>query len=415
MHLFEPINKNEYQEIYSTNTLFLIDIMRMREINAVYGYKNGNKILKQFHSLFKNKILIDINKYLNGISKKKPYVEFTNAYVDVFALKIYSDLEDLVLLNIKDIIFNNVLTHQFKIKNYGVSITIDIVIGCSKSDDKNLMIYAEKALYNAKTTFENFMYLEPAFNNIELLNTNLLETIRYNIDEKIVEPYFQEIVDSKSMETYKYEALMRLVDKNGSILTPNAFLDKSKKYRLYSKLMIVMIKKVFESIKQHDICASINLDYHDLVDPILKNFILENLKAHKHGKCLTIEILESEKIHDFDAVNDFIKELRKYDVSVAIDDFGTGFSNYEHILQLDIDYIKIDGSLVKRINEDIYYDLIKSIVSFCKKQDIKVVAEFVSNLSILRYVRSLKIDYSQGYYISKPKTINEIIGVDNER
>jgi EAL domain-containing protein (putative c-di-GMP-specific phosphodiesterase class I) len=277
------------------------------------------------------------------------------------------------------------------------------------------MIYAEKALYNAKANYENYTYYDRSIISDTILNKNLLETIRYNIDEKKVEPYFQEIVDTHSSESYKYEALMRLVDKDGELLLPNSFLNKSKKYRLYTQLMLIMIEKVLNSIKKHKICASINLDYHDLVDPKIRSFIIGSLKKDGNGKYLTVEILESEKIHDFDIVNDFIKELRRYGVSVAIDDFGTGFSNYEHILQLDIDYIKLDGSLVKRVNEEIYYELIKSIVSFCNKQGIKVVAEFVSNISILRYIRSLNVDYSQGYYISKPKSIEEIVRLDHER
>ena len=77
---------------------------------------------------------------------------------------------------------------------------------------------------------------------------------------------------------------------------------------------------------------------------------------------------------------------------------------------LNIDYIKIDGSLIKKIDEDIYFNLIKSIVLFSKQQDIKIVAEFVSDLKILRYVKNIEIDYSQGYHIGKPMSIEELIG-----
>ena len=104
-----------------------------------------------------------------------------------------------------------------------------------------------------------------------------------------------------------------------------------------------------------------------------------------------------------------------YGVKIAIDDFGTGFSNYENILNLDIDYIKIDGSLIKKIDKDIYLNLIKSIVLFSKQQNIKVIAEFVSDLKTLRYVKNIKIDYSQGYHIGKPMNIDELLKVSDEK
>ena len=93
---------------------------------------------------------------------------------------------------------------------------------------------------------------------------------------------------------------------------------------------------------------------------------------------------------------------------------NTFLVNYEHILNINTDYIKLDGSLIKKIDEDVYYNLVKSIVQFCKEQNIKVVAEFVSDLKILRYVKSLDIDYSQGYYIGKPERIEKIIGGKDE-
>jgi EAL domain-containing protein (putative c-di-GMP-specific phosphodiesterase class I) len=111
----------------------------------------------------------------------------------------------------------------------------------------------------------------------------------------------------------------------------------------------------------------------------------------------------------------FVKKImvRELGVKIAIDDFGTGFSNYENILNLNIDYIKIDGSLIKKIHEDIYLNLIKSIVLFSKQQNIQVVAEFVSDLKILRYVKNIQIEYSQGYHIGKPMDIIELFGEKN--
>jgi len=88
---------------------------------------------------------------------------------------------------------------------------------------------------------------------------------------------------------------------------------------------------------------------------------------------------------------------------VAIDDFGSGYSNFEQLLKLDIDYIKIDGSLIKDITTNRENEIVtKTIVSFAKELGIKTIAEFVSTEDTFNKVKSLGIDYAQGYYIGKP-------------
>ncbi|MBP6713116.1 MAG: EAL domain-containing protein, partial [Aliarcobacter sp.] len=218
------------------------------------------------------------------------------------------------------------------------------------------------------------------------------------------------IMDNTNDKIVKYEALMRIFDKNGNIVMPNVFIHKAKKYRLYNKLMELLFNKIIVYILLHKIHVSINLDYIDILNPQIKKNLLSKIKNNNIGSYITFEILESEKVSNFNLVNEFINEAKKHKVKIAIDDFGTGFSNYENILNLNIDYIKIDGSLIKKIDEDIYFNLIKSIVLFSKQQDIKIVAEFVSDLKILRYVKNIEIDYSQGYHIGKPMSIEELIG-----
>ncbi|MGC9385932.1 MAG: EAL domain-containing protein, partial [Hydrogenovibrio sp.] len=83
--------------------------------------------------------------------------------------------------------------------------------------------------------------------------------------------------------------------------------------------------------------------------------------------------------------------------------FGAGYANFENLLKLHADFIKIDGSLIKQLaeNQDAY-DIVESIVSFAKKKDIQTIAEFVSSADILEKVRQLHIDYAQGYFIGQP-------------
>lgn len=392
-------------------TIYLIDILFMKDINAIYGFQNGDKIIFQLERLLKNEIRKEILSALN----KRILIEVKNSHVDVFSLTIFDELDEEKIMRIKNIIFNKIVTTQFTLKDLKSTIDIDITIGCSKGRDDDLQVFAERALHNAKTNYIHFMYYDAKLYKNNFLNGELLETLQMNIEKNLVEPFLQPIQDNKTGKIYKYEALMRIYDKEGTIIMPQVFIDKSRKYRLFNKLMEILIVKTISYIKKYKINISINLDYNDILNPSIKRLLIKNIKDNDFGKYLTVEILESKKINNYYIVNDFINELKAYNVSIAIDDFGSGFSNYEQILNINTDYIKLDGSLVKKIHKDVYYNLIKSIVQFCKEQDIKIVAEFVSDLKILRYVKALEIDYSQGYYIGKPMKIDEIIGENDER
>ena len=401
-------------DIFSKNnnikTLFLVDILYMKDLNAIYDFKNGDFIIRQLDSILKTNIKELIKEEL----KRNIYINIKNTHADVFEIYLLDDLSIEEIVIVKNIIYESIVSNNFKLlDNYG-TINIDITIGCAKSEDQHIKIYAEKALYNAKLNFIHYMYYDSFLYKNESVNENLLDVLNYSIENNLVEPYFQAIMDNKTNKIVKYEALMRIFDKEGRMLMPNNFIYKAKKCRLYNKLMEILIDKIIVYILKYKIHISINLDYTDILNPQIKKALVSKIRNTNIGEYLTLEILESEKVSSFDTVNEFINDVKQFGVKIAIDDFGTGFSNYENILNLNIDYIKIDGSLIRKINEDIYLNLIKSIVLFSKQQNIKVVAEFVSDLKILRYVKNIEIDYSQGYYIGKPTHIQELFGEEDE-
>lgn len=130
---------------------------------------------------------------------------------------------------------------------------------------------------------------------------------------------------------------------------------------------------------------------------------LENSSAANR---VVFEIVESEGIESFEEVEDFIKVLKFYGCKIAIDDFGTGYSNFSYLCKLNVDYLKLDGSLIKDINEDIDHHLtVESILFFARKKKIKTIAEYVENEDIFTTLCNFKIDFSQGYLFSKPTSL----------
>jgi EAL domain-containing protein (putative c-di-GMP-specific phosphodiesterase class I) len=127
------------------------------------------------------------------------------------------------------------------------------------------------------------------------------------------------------------------------------------------------------------------------------------------AKRLTIEFLETENIEDYGFLLEFTKKVRKFGTKIALDDFGTGYSNWNNILKLKPDYIKLDGSLIQNLlNNQDNINLIKLIVEFTKINNIKTIAEFVDNVELANLITDLGIDYSQGYLYAEPKEKNLI-------
>jgi EAL domain-containing protein (putative c-di-GMP-specific phosphodiesterase class I) len=202
----------------------------------------------------------------------------------------------------------------------------------------------------------------------------------------------------------KYECLIRIKEKDGSFISPYLFLDIAKKIKLYPKLTRAMIQKSFEYFKDKNCDFSINLTLDDILNETTVRFIKYKLDSSNIAHHVIFEIVETEGIDNFEEVSLFIKSMKEYGCKIAIDDFGTGYSNFNYLMKLNVDFIKIDGSFIKNIDTDIPSQVLTElIVLFAKKQNIKTIAEFVHSPDILGKVKSLDIDFSQGYFLGEPQ------------
>jgi len=168
-----------------------------------------------------------------------------------------------------------------------------------------------------------------------------------------------------------------------------------------------MVTASFKRLEFMQKPITINIAIDDILNAKVSSFILRKLQKHPFPDLITFEILETNEILNYTKVSNFIKKIKAFNCSVAIDDFGSGYSNFEQVLKLDIDYIKIDGSLIKNIDTNKENEIVtKTIISFAKELGVKTIAEFVSNEAIFDKVKMLGIDYAQGYYIGKPAPLS---------
>ncbi len=230
------------------------------------------------------------------------------------------------------------------------------------------------------------------------------------VNSKVVN-FYQAIINNKTKEVDKYESLVRIIDENGKVISPYFFLDIAKKSNYYPYITKAVLNNSFDMLKKTNKDISINLSFLDIKNDLIKRKIFNLLKEYKElSSRIIFEILEDEEIENFDLMVEFINEVKKYGVKIAIDDFGSGYSNYIRLLDYQPDILKIDGSLIKNIDKDEFSkSIVKSIVTFAKEQNLKTVAEFVENREIADFIKNMGIDYSQGYYYVKPKSMEEVV------
>lgn len=371
------------------NKLSILDIKEFNDINSFYGHEIGDEVLIELSKLIK--LYCEENKL--------------NAYRlggDIFTVTSKSNLIDYFIEKIKELqeIINS---HCFLSEGYKIYLSVSV--GLAQEED-SLLEKTEMALNYVKGNKETFEIYRRELKLYEKIEENIVwvNKIKYAIAQNRIVPYFQPIVNNHREVTEKFEALIRMIDEDGQVVSPFYFLDVAKKAGVYKDLTRIMVEKTFEFLNKTDYEISINLLLQDIMNKATRDLIIEKLEMAKDPKRVVFEIVESEGIENFDEVADFIKDVKKYGAKIAIDDFGTGYSNFSYLMKLNVDYIKIDGSLVKNIHKDKSAEIIiKTLVSFAKELGIKTIAEFVADEQIYNKIKNLNIDFSQGYYISEPK------------
>lgn len=381
--LIDDLSKGKY------NKLAIIDIKSFNDINDFYGNTIGDVVLKALSTL------IDFYCKQNKL----------NAYrvnSDIFAVASNEGMKEEFIEKIK--LLQNIINNQCFFYEEG-KIFITVTMGIALEEDSSFE-KAEMALNHAKKNKELFQIYREELNIYEGIKENIIWTkkIKDAIAEDRIVPFFQPIVNNNLGTIEKCEALIRMIDENGKVISPYFFLDIAKKAGLYKDLTRIMLEKTFEVLNKTDYEISINLLLQDIVNSEIRELIIEKLEKTKNPKKVVFEIVESEGIENFNEVTEFIKDIKKYGSKIAIDDFGTGYSNFSYLMKLNVDYIKIDGSIIKNIHKDKSAEAVtKTIVTFAKELGIETVAEFVSEEEIYNKIKDLSVDYSQGYYFSEPK------------
>jgi len=370
-------------------TLFYIQIDSYEEINEFFGINTGHKLL------------VEVAKWLqqNVPTKNTQVYKFDH---NNFAMHTTSRINLADLETYLRTFNNKIHKNTFNIQDTDHDISFTIGIARGKT---NLLKNAYLALNEAQKTNKPYNI----FNKKNLQEEKYLQNIQTNKDiksallEDRIVPFFQPILNIKTNEVEKFESLIRIQNEDNTHLRPAEFLEIAKQSKLYPALTKAMVTASLNRLEflQHPITLNISID--DILNASVSSFIIRKLQKSPYSHLVTFEILETNEIQNYVKVANFIKKIKTFGCQVAIDDFGSGYSNFEQVLKLDIDYIKIDGSLIKNIDTNKENEIVtKTIIAFAKELGVKTIAEFVSSEAIFDKVKLMGIDYAQGYYIGKP-------------
>ena len=367
-------------------------------IKDYYGWDSGKKILKEVAEIFLS---------LTGIENLTVYKlagsDFAVLGNHTFDMAVFHGICRAVLE---------------KINNYSIQLdesTINIGASAGLTSDKDhLLSYAGLALQHAKETSHLTVIYEETENLVQRFENNLVWTKKLNLalNENRIVLFAQSIVNAKTLKVEKYECLVRMIDEDGEkIISPFFFLDVAKKSKLYHQLTKQVINIAFDTFSQvPEVDFSINLTLDDILHVPTIKLLGSRLDETGLASRFVIEIVESEGIENIKEVYDFVIDMKARGCKIAIDDFGSGYSNFSYLLKLNVDYIKIDGSIIKTIDQDKNSQIITStILDFSHQLEVATVAEFVHNQAVLDYVQNIGVDFVQGFHLAEPVPIETLI------
>ena len=379
------------------NVIILIQIDNIDKILNVYGLKTADTLITKYAKKISS--LVETKNY--GIVYKIDH--------SIFALTYFYDGDyEKLQTNLQEI-------HD-KLENEEIScgdecvVYMSVTIGVSDPKDIHLVddeiveasLALHKAIYDNKDIIIYNRDNEIKFEYEKALYWT--KKLKYAIKNDSVVPFFQPIVD-RDGKVFKYECLIR-ISEDSQVSTPFEFLEIAKTNKLYLQLTRIMIDKVFAIMQHNSYEFSINISMLDIKEDDFLDFILNKIEEYNIKNRLVLEILETEDIAFSDTFESFLIGAKAVGIKISVDDFGTGYSNFERILVLGsyIDYIKIDGSLIKNINIDKNSQILtQNIVNFANEIGIKIIAEFVKNEDVYNFLQQYDIDYYQGYYFGKPE------------
>jgi diguanylate cyclase (GGDEF)-like protein/PAS domain S-box-containing protein len=392
----------------SEHALCFMDLDQFKMINDTCGHVAGDELLRQLGCLLRG-VVVD-----SGTLARLGGDEFC-LLIENSTIDQSQRVAELLLIAAREYRF------VWKGQIFRVALSIGLVaITDDIQEMTKLLQQANAACWMAKNLGGDRIHVfRPDDSEMALRKGEMQWVAKLNqaLDDERFCLYAQPIEGISGNDEMHYEVLLRLLNEEGEIVPPGAFLPAAERYNLIENIDRWVVKNTFELItdnpeffkKIHFI--SINLSGKSVTNPKFLEYILSELNRTKiESQQICFEVTETMAISNLDAASTFISILKNVGFSFALDDFGSGLSSFGYLKTLPVDYLKIDGMFVKDIVDDpIDKAMVESINNIGHVMGMKTIAEFVENDQIKTMLIDIGVDYVQGYGIGKPVPFNEVI------
>lgn len=393
------IAKNEN----TTGAVFFIDLDNFKNINDTLGHNYGDKLLKylaeKFEKLLNEK---DIICRLGGD-------EFILIHPYVKSSEIKEYAEKLLAVS----------NSFYEVDNKKIYITASIGVAIYPKDgfdSSSILKNADFAMYKAKEQGKNRFALYDGEMYLQLERKTSIERIlRGAIENNELSIYYQPQYCAKTTEIFGFEALLRLNSKELGFISPVEFIPIAEECGYITKLdQWVLNKSCRQAVKWLEKgykfkSMSINVSSVDVHQPdFLENIKEIILNTKIDPNIVELEITETVLMESIDSKINILKKLMDMGIRIALDDFGTGYSSLNYLRTIPISTLKIDKSFIDNITSSKKEEsIINNIIQMAHSMNLKVVAEGVEINDQLSVLKDRNCDYIQGYYFSKPLSVNE--------
>ena len=304
-------------------------------------------------------------------------------------------------------------------QSFHVGVSIGLVpINSSETTLDELLAAADRACYVAKDQGRNRVHLYRS-DDIAVANSHgeirWVSRIQRALDEDRVviclQPIQPVIPDAHVGESH--EVLVRLIDEKGALISPSTFLPAAERYNLSTALDRRVLDEGLRHFTSDNArlarleTAFINLSSQTFGNRSFLDYVLE--RAHFYNmppEKLCFEISERTAISRLEDAKEFVEELRNIGCRFALDDFGRGTYSFRYLKELEVDFVKIDGSFVRNMLKDpMDLVMVRSITEIARLSNAATVAEYVESTEILDKLAELGIDYAQGFAVGRPMPI----------
>ncbi|MDX2349322.1 MAG: EAL domain-containing protein [Porticoccus sp.] len=394
----------------STHTLLYIDLYNFSVINDTCGHNAGDELLCQFARMLEKQA-----------GSKDVVARIGN---DEFALLLNDlsvdesrDLAEQLLSQIKKFSFP---WGERRLK-VGASIGAK-VIDRETTSEIDVLVAAGTSCASAKESGRNRIHFQ--YRSVEVAERQSIAQWIPIISEALEEDrfvlYCQPIVlvgSSADGENAKrvghYEVLVRMVDREGDIVPPGKFIPAAEHYGLVEDIDRWVLDNIFTYLQEtpdSDQCFAVNLSGNTVCDEDLKDYIISKFDSTGVDPArLQFEVTETAAMRNFDRAMDLIRALKDKGCSFALDDFGSGLSSLGYLKELPVDYLKIDGSFIQKMElNEVDYSMVSTINHLGHIMGIKTIAECVENETQLSMLQEIGVDYAQGFLIAKPMPLSKL-------